>query len=305
MLVPYACSEEVAAMHGAGYHEADEPTWHGISTLSDDDVHMLAEYAKKYEKQGKGLQQQDDRIQRADAQRVERKAAEREKELLKKPVDPESTSTVVANLQHQLGLKMVEVNSCTAKLKQCTQKNPSDMRLGEASDDESPTTTAQEDWDSEHNDQEPYKHIWRAKPGQPIKPETETAVQEYERKQHETMQHSHHEPGFRQEHDRVFDESATELADQAKATEKIASESLDRAHTTENKTIATAEIKAVEAQKSEDVAEDQMAKKDLNDYIPSTTEKAIAEAEKKLAACKSDIVNKCASNKEAKKEPVD
>merc|ERR1712196_71909 len=82
-------------------------------------------------------------------------------------------------------------------------------------------------------------------------------------------------------------------------------ESLDRMHTTENKTITAAEIKAVEAQKSVDVAEDQIAKKDANDYIPSTTEKAIAEAEKELAACKSDIVNKCASNKEAKKEPVD
>jgi len=323
----YSASEE--GLQAARYHLVDEPAWHDISPLSDDDVHMLAGYAKRYSDEGTELQHLDEATLERVHERRKRLAKEKDAELSKPAHDPETTSTRVAKLQQKLVFTLSRLDDCHAQLRTClrnsdikaTGKSESGhhqapappARLGEPKQEEDkqeedeekagseaegtpakpiefPKTTAQEDWDYEHHNKEPFPHRWRQRRDEPIVQEKKTAMQEYEEVQ-KHLDTFPHEPGYKLDHDRLFDESIHEMAVEGNKTRNMAEESLARTDKRLNTTMTTADATAVAAEQAVEGAQRKIAESNAV-RLPSQEEKAIANAKLNLSKCQMDV-HKC------------
>jgi len=153
-----------------------------------------------------------------------------------------------------------------------------------------PKTTAQEDWDYEYHNKEPYPHPWRQKRGAPIEQEKQTAKEEYDEAQ-KGMTAFDHEPGYKFPQDRLFPETIHKMAAEGNQTRLEAQAQLDQDYARANKTMIAADAKAAEATIDVEKAEKQVTASNAL-RLPSEEEKAIGNAKANLAKCQMDV-HKC------------
>merc|ERR1712166_513898 len=205
-------------------HPADDPHWFNMSRLSADDVHMIGAEASEYARQGKVLENAERANRAVEEARKEKKSAQLTAKLTAKVPDPESTSTMLAALQHDLALEIGHLATCTSALRKCG----GDVMLGDPKEGsiEHVRTTAQEDWDETHNYESPPSRPWKLRPSEKLQDVKQTALQEYAQGQQDYP--TEHDPGQKFEHDRLTHDQTAQFAKEASAARQEASSDLKR-----------------------------------------------------------------------------